>query len=261
MDTVDRRISQTERPLPSLCPSHFLCRAIVLFTFSHNSFAPFFVFFSSSISQFQIISFLILFPRPLLSVHHNPRSCPCPLQSPALPLCLSLHTHPHHYHRHSIAHFNTCTLHRPRCLHSAHRFLPWPVSRLLSVSLPRHILCREIDSLLCSPPDIFLTCITFFIVHLNHTNHAIDSSPHSYKHTQPRTTTHSTHTHTHTKHTMDLLHQLGYTLGGGLPPPPVPVPLGSVWERHSNLQLVCMVLSIFFWFFSFTAAFSAITIR
>ncbi|KAF9990261.1 hypothetical protein BGZ75_002895 [Mortierella antarctica] len=37
-------------------------------------------------------------------------------------------------------------------------------------------------------------------------------------------------------------------------------PLASVWERHSNLQLACMVLSIFFWFFSFTAAFSAITI-
>ncbi|KAG0221401.1 hypothetical protein BGX31_009927 [Mortierella sp. GBA43] len=36
--------------------------------------------------------------------------------------------------------------------------------------------------------------------------------------------------------------------------------VGSVWERHSNLQLSCMVLSIFFWFFSFTAAFSAIVI-
>ncbi|KAF9194049.1 hypothetical protein BGZ51_001394 [Haplosporangium sp. Z 767] len=36
--------------------------------------------------------------------------------------------------------------------------------------------------------------------------------------------------------------------------------IGSVWERHSNLQLVCMVLSIFFWFLSFTAAFSAIAI-
>ncbi|CAO3571998.1 unnamed protein product [Mortierella alpina] len=37
-------------------------------------------------------------------------------------------------------------------------------------------------------------------------------------------------------------------------------PLASVWQRHSSLQLACMVLSIFFWFFSFTAAFSAITI-
>jgi len=40
-----------------------------------------------------------------------------------------------------------------------------------------------------------------------------------------------------------------------------PQPLGSVWERHSKLQLFCMVLSIFFWVFSFTAAFAAITIR
>ncbi|KAI1316689.1 hypothetical protein EDD11_009578 [Mortierella claussenii] len=34
----------------------------------------------------------------------------------------------------------------------------------------------------------------------------------------------------------------------------------SVWERHSSFQIACMVLSIFFWFFSFTAAFCAITI-
>ncbi|KAF9025528.1 hypothetical protein CPC16_006118 [Podila verticillata] len=39
--------------------------------------------------------------------------------------------------------------------------------------------------------------------------------------------------------------------------PPQPL---SVWERHSNLQLFCMVLSIFFWVFSFTAAFAAIAI-
>ncbi|GJJ72591.1 ceramide glucosyltransferase [Entomortierella parvispora] len=39
-----------------------------------------------------------------------------------------------------------------------------------------------------------------------------------------------------------------------------PQPLGSVWERHSKVQLFCMVLSIFFWVFSFTAAFTAITI-
>ncbi|KAF9995208.1 hypothetical protein BGZ80_011156 [Entomortierella chlamydospora] len=38
------------------------------------------------------------------------------------------------------------------------------------------------------------------------------------------------------------------------------IPEPSVWERHSTLQNVCMVLSIFFWFFSFTAAFGAITI-
>ncbi|KAF9349380.1 hypothetical protein BGX26_012302 [Mortierella sp. AD094] len=38
------------------------------------------------------------------------------------------------------------------------------------------------------------------------------------------------------------------------------LPEPSVWERHSTLQNVCMVLSIFFWFFSFTAAFGAITI-
>ncbi|KAG0046564.1 hypothetical protein BGZ83_008263 [Gryganskiella cystojenkinii] len=37
-------------------------------------------------------------------------------------------------------------------------------------------------------------------------------------------------------------------------------PLDSVWERHSKFQLFCMVLSIFFWVFSFTAAFAAITI-
>ncbi|KAF9960263.1 hypothetical protein BGZ72_007521 [Mortierella alpina] len=37
-------------------------------------------------------------------------------------------------------------------------------------------------------------------------------------------------------------------------------PLESVWERHSKFQLFCMVLSIFFWVFSFTAAFAAITI-
>ncbi|KAG0378127.1 hypothetical protein BGX24_004676 [Mortierella sp. AD032] len=42
--------------------------------------------------------------------------------------------------------------------------------------------------------------------------------------------------------------------------PHPPEPLASVWERHSTLQLVCMVLSIFFWFFSFTAALSAIAI-
>ncbi|KAF9090150.1 hypothetical protein BGX27_002328 [Mortierella sp. AM989] len=38
------------------------------------------------------------------------------------------------------------------------------------------------------------------------------------------------------------------------------VPQPSVWERHSTLQNVFMVLSIFFWFFSFIAAFGAITI-
>ncbi|KAF9159342.1 hypothetical protein BGX21_001501 [Mortierella sp. AD011] len=38
------------------------------------------------------------------------------------------------------------------------------------------------------------------------------------------------------------------------------IPEPSVWERHSTFQNVCMVLSIFFWFFSFTAAFGAITI-
>lgn len=38
-------------------------------------------------------------------------------------------------------------------------------------------------------------------------------------------------------------------------------PQESVWERHSKFQLFCMVLSIFFWVFSFTAAFAAITIR
>ncbi|KAF9904622.1 hypothetical protein EC991_002552 [Linnemannia zychae] len=43
--------------------------------------------------------------------------------------------------------------------------------------------------------------------------------------------------------------------------PHPPEPLASIWERHSTLQLVCMVLSIFFWFFSFTAALSAIAIR
>ncbi|KAF9143230.1 hypothetical protein BGX30_001006 [Mortierella sp. GBA39] len=42
--------------------------------------------------------------------------------------------------------------------------------------------------------------------------------------------------------------------------PHPPETLASVWERHSTLQLVCMVLSIFFWFFSFTAALSAIAI-
>ncbi|KAG0329088.1 hypothetical protein BGZ99_003472 [Dissophora globulifera] len=42
--------------------------------------------------------------------------------------------------------------------------------------------------------------------------------------------------------------------------PSVSPPLGSVWERHSKLQLFCMVLSIFFWVFSFTAAFAAIAI-
>jgi hypothetical protein len=38
-------------------------------------------------------------------------------------------------------------------------------------------------------------------------------------------------------------------------------PAASVWQRHSNFQLFCMVISIFFWVFSFTAAFTAITIR
>ncbi|OAQ31779.1 glycosyltransferase family 21 protein [Linnemannia elongata AG-77] len=37
-------------------------------------------------------------------------------------------------------------------------------------------------------------------------------------------------------------------------------PVASVWQRHSNFQLFCMVISIFFWVFSFTAAFTAITI-
>ncbi|KAG0213142.1 hypothetical protein BGX28_004968 [Mortierella sp. GBA30] len=41
---------------------------------------------------------------------------------------------------------------------------------------------------------------------------------------------------------------------------PAPQPLGSVWDRHSKVQLFCMVLSIFFWVFSFTAAFVAIAI-
>ncbi|KAG0286567.1 hypothetical protein BGZ96_009346 [Linnemannia gamsii] len=57
---------------------------------------------------------------------------------------------------------------------------------------------------------------------------------------------------------------LEYLTGCGSPliriDPHPPEPLASVWERHSTLQLVCMVLSIFFWFFSFTAALSAIAI-
>ncbi|KAF9912589.1 hypothetical protein EC991_010014 [Linnemannia zychae] len=45
------------------------------------------------------------------------------------------------------------------------------------------------------------------------------------------------------------------------PSPPLrQLPKASVWDTHSNFQLFCMVISIFFWVFSFTAAFTAITI-
>ncbi|KAF9187842.1 hypothetical protein BGZ51_001015 [Haplosporangium sp. Z 767] len=37
-------------------------------------------------------------------------------------------------------------------------------------------------------------------------------------------------------------------------------PMTTVWERHSKLQLFCMVISIVLWIFSLTAAFVAITI-
>ncbi|KAF9921739.1 hypothetical protein FBU30_008206 [Linnemannia zychae] len=55
-----------------------------------------------------------------------------------------------------------------------------------------------------------------------------------------------------------LQHQLGtlFVKEHTEPQPPV----ASVWETHSNFQLFCMVISIFFWIFSFTAAFTAITI-
>ncbi|KAF9108141.1 hypothetical protein BGX29_003019 [Mortierella sp. GBA35] len=55
-----------------------------------------------------------------------------------------------------------------------------------------------------------------------------------------------------------LQHHFGTLLVSQPGPDPEPAP--SVWQTHSNFQLFCMVISIFFWVFSFTAAFAAITI-
>ncbi|KAF9926815.1 hypothetical protein FBU30_003669 [Linnemannia zychae] len=63
---------------------------------------------------------------------------------------------------------------------------------------------------------------------------------------------------------MNVNNHLEYLTEGESPliriDPHPPEHFASVWERHSTLQLVCMVLSIFFWVFSFTAALSAIAI-